>query len=334
MFDVSVYEAWDETEDGSAEVQELLLLTQKQIDMIAAVHGDGLAEAMVRQLADDLGYDTAYPNVPFDDTELGEFLAAGDVRGAAHELLTCPDLITFDTPFAHRVHRLRCYVFTGLLLVEEKCASSHAAQLEALHGLTDEALLICASVPVELVAMPRFRTLAAAAEARLTLDLGHAVDVVKFAALASFYRDGTPEQIRKTLQNQIAAQQLIVNDQRRLLPESALKFLRGAGQFPSLWTLPDNASEANTLEAPVFVPVCPPLFGRKDCPFLPEERHEDGYHVGAGDDARVFADYWQALDWLTKSPEPAFRPRKAAGPMRCKRTWVRVNASDLTCAAG
>lgn len=331
MFDASVHAAWLETEDDTAVVQEMLLLTRVQIDMIYAVHGAKVAEPIVKQLIDDLSYADAFSDVPFDETEVGRCLTRRDIRGAAYKLLTSPGLITFETQFADLIHSLRCYVMTGLLQVQDDAGASYEGKREALQGLIDEALSICASVPVELVAMPRFRILAAAAEARLTLDLGHAVDVVKFAALASFFRDGTPEQIRKTLQNQIAAQQLAVNDQRQLLPDSAMQFLRGAGRFPSLWQLPDSATgDGAPIETPVFVPVCPPLFGRKDCPFLPEERHEDGYHVGAGDHARVIADYWEALDWLTKSPEPAFQPRKAAGPMRCKSTWVRVNASELS----
>lgn len=335
MFDASVYEAWEESEDDAAEVQEMLLLTQTQIEMVYAVHGADVAEPIIRRLVNDLGYGSAFSEVPFEETDVGKNLSDGDILGALHELLTSRHLMVSNTQFAERIRRLRCYIATGLMLARDEIDQHYDVQLLELQAQIGEALLICGSVPVDLVAMPKFRTLATAAEARLTLDLGHAVDVVKFAALASFFRDGTPEQIRKTLQNQIAAQQLVVNDQRQLLPDSAMQFLRGAGRFPSLWTLPDSiGGDGAPLKAPVFVPVCPPLFGREDCPFLPEERHEDGYHVGAGDHARVIADYWEALDWLTKSPEPAFQPRKAAGPMRCKATWVRVSASELTGAAG
>jgi hypothetical protein len=334
MFDASIFDAWKDMDDCSAELQEMLFLTRVQIEMIDAVHGSTVAAPIVRQLAEELKYGSTFPEVPFEQTEVGLYLAAGDAQGALSELLTSRHLVTHKSKFAVLISGLRCYVATGLLLPRDDVGAAYSAQLLELQGQIDEALLICASVPVELVSMPRFRILASAAEARLTLDLGHAVDVVKFAALASFFRDGTPEQIRKTLQNQIAAQQLAVNDQRQLMPDSAMQFLRGAGRFPSLWLLPDSATgDGAPIEAPVFVPVCPPLFGRKDCPFLPGERHEDGYHVGSGDHARVIADYWEALDWLTKSPEPAFQPRKAAGPMRCKTTWIRVSASELTSTA-
>lgn len=331
MFDPAIYDAWLNGEDDSAEVQEFLRLTAVQIQMIDAVHGTELAAPLVKQLADDLGYGSGYPEVPYEDTELAIYLDSGDVEGAISELLNDPNLAIADTRFAAQIHGLRCYVFTGLLTEQSSGNESYQEQLNALTELVAWAGRICASVPAELVAMPRFRILAAAAEARLAIDLGHAVDQAQFAALASCFRDGTPEQIRKTVQNQVAAQQLEVNDQRQLLPSSAIRFLRGAGRFPSLWTLPGSASEGVlAIDRPVFVPVCPPLFGQSDCPFLPGERHDDGYHVGTGGNAKVFADYWDALDWLTKSPEPAFQPRNAPRPVRCRPTWIRVSAQDLT----
>jgi hypothetical protein len=328
MIDFELLEAWLAQEDDTDEVSEFLRLTQVQIELAYAVHGEKLTTLMVQHLVEELQYATHYSDIPFEDTEVGIYLESGDPLGALGELLTEPGLSVLNTHFADMLHCLRCYVLTGMF--QDAKVEGLLNTRAALEDLVAWGSGICLRVPVQLAAMPKFRILSSAAEARQTLDLGYAVDMAEFAALASFFRDGTPDQIRKTLQNQVAARQLEVDEHRRLVPASAMQFLRGTGHFPSLWLLPEKSVGGDLeVKAPVFVPVCPPLFGRKDCPFLPDERHDDGYHVGAGDYARVFADYWEALEWLTKCPEPAFRPRGAPGPMRCKPTWLRVSGSGL-----
>lgn len=83
--------------------------------------------------------------------------------------------------------------------------------------------------------------------------------------------------------------------------------------------------DAEYVNEPIFVPVCPATFSGSEKPFLPSERHDDGYRVGAGSAAESFSSYWQALEWLAQCPEPSFQPFGHDIPIKCKQEWLRID---------
>lgn len=290
--------------------------------------GPRTAHALAREIVHD-GLESAYGSV--EEHEALVHLELGDATSAVQQLFADVDPLNFR--FAKQANGLKCYAMTGMIEGESP-ADTYEEKRQHLLQLVEWGSMICGIVPEEKRALPHFRSIVAAAEARLSLDLGHPIDTAAFAHLASLFREGSPEQVRKTLQNQISAKQLAVNERRQLLPESAHQFLKGTVGFPSIWMLADQETvEADPVDEPIFIPVCPATGSTEERPFLPSERHSDGYRVGAGASARSIDDYWEALHWLAQSPDPAFQPVGYEHPVRCKDQWSRVDkrllASEL-----
>jgi hypothetical protein len=324
MIDYERFDEWVAHHDDDKEASELTQVVIESIVLAGAVLGHEVAAAVGRQVVHS-GLESAYGLTEAD--EALAHLELDDPISAVEQLFSDVDLLNFE--FAQKANGLKCYAMTGMIEGEDPSATFEEKR-NHLSELIEWGTMICEMIPEQRTALPEFRSICAAAQARFCVDLDHPVDIVAFAHLASLFREGTPEQVRKTLQNQISAKQLEVNERRDLLPDSALSFLKGASGFPSIWMLSEQATaDEDEVSEPTFIPVCPATFSRDERPFLPSERHPDGYHVGAGGAARTFDDYWQALDWLSQQPEPTFQPVGQDLPVRCKPEWARVDRKLL-----
>lgn len=324
MFDIERFDQWVALNDNDQEANELAEVVRETIMLTESLLGSSAAHALACEIVHD-GLESAYGSV--EGHEALAHLELGDSTSAVEQLFADIDLLNFK--FAKQANGLKCYAMTGMI-EGESSADTYEEKRQHLLQLVEWGRMICGIIPEEKRALRHVRSMVAAAEARLSLDLEYPVDTIAFAHLASLFREGSPEQVRKTLQNQISAKQLAVNERRQLLPESAHQFLKGAPGFPSIWMLADQeALDLDPVDEPIFIPLCPATGSTEERPFLPSERHSDGYRIGAGASARSVDDYWEALRWLAQSPEPAFRPVGYEHPVRCKNEWSRVDKKLL-----
>lgn len=320
MIDFERFDEWVAMHDDDREaielskvVVEVLMLTQALIGEQAAMEA---AENIVTS-----SLEAAYGSA--EGFEAQAHLELGDPISAVEELFGEVDFLNFK--FAQQANGLKCYAMTGMLEGEAPSHSFDEKRL-ALSELIEWGEMICGMLHVDRAPLPNFRSIVSAARARFALDLDHPVEVSDFVHLAALFRDGTPDQAKKTLQNQISAKQVAINDRRQILPEGALAFLKGAPGFPSIWMLQEpSEAEGEAVGTPVFIPVCGATPSTDEVPFLPSQRHADGYHIGAGSGARTETDFWTALAALSAMPEPAFQPVGAPSAMRCKSDWRRVD---------
>lgn len=322
MFDIERFDNWVALHDNDEEAHELVSVVVENMVLARALLGPDAAAAIGREVVQS-GLVGAYGSA--EEHEALQHLDLGDPISAVEALFSDVDLLNFE--FAQKANGLKCYAMTGMIESEDPTAT-FAEKRNHLSELLEWGRLICEMIPEERTAMPKFRSIWAAAEARFSVDLDRPVDIASFAQLAALSRVGTPEQVRKTLQNQISAKQLTVNERRELIPSSALSFLKDTPGFPSIWMLQEQPSpDLDELHEPTFIPVCSISMGER--PFLPAEKHADGYRVGSGTSARTIDDYWEALDWLTQQPEPAFQPLGQGTAVRCKLEWARVDRKLL-----
>jgi hypothetical protein len=324
MIDFERFDQWVAAHDHDKEAYELskvvlegLVLTHALIGEQAAIEA---AESLVTSSL-KAAYGTA------EGFESQAHLNLGDPVSAVEELFDEVDFLNFK--FAQQANGLRCYAMTGMLEGETPSHSFEEKRL-ALTELIEWGEMICGMLHVDRAPLPNFRSIVSAARGRFALDLDHPIEASDFVHLAALFRDGTPDQAKKTLQNQISAKQVAINDRRQILPEGALAFLKGAPGFPSIWMLQEPSEvEAEAVGTPVFVPVCGATSSTAEVPFLPSQRHADGYRIGVGSGAKIEADFWTALRALSAMPEPAFQPAGAPGAMRCKSDWMRVDRDLL-----
>ncbi len=322
MFDFERFDQFVAVHDNDVESHELSTVAIKFVVLIEALFGHTAALAVASDVV-QTGLKGAFGDA--DGFEAQAHLDLGDGVSALEELFDEVDLLNFK--FGQDSQALKCYAMTGML-ENEQPAASYNDKLNGLGELLAWGSMICAIIPLEQADLAAFRSIVMAAEARFSLDLDHPVDANQFAHLAALFRDGSPDQVRKTIQNQISAKQLAVDDSRKIMPESALNFLKGVPGFPSIWMLPDCADEPQTkVSAPIFIPVGRSLFIAAETPFLPSQRHTDGYHIGAGGQSEIVTDYWQALAKLETLSEPSFTPVGLAHPVKCKEEWLRVDQS-------
>lgn len=324
MIDFERFDDWVAMHDDDREaielskvVVEVLTLTQTLIGEQAAMEA---AESIVTS-----SLEAAYGSA--EGFEAQAHLELGDPVSAVEELFGEVDFLNFK--FAQQANGLKCYAMTGMLEGEAPSHSFDEKRL-ALSELIEWGEMICGMLHVDRAPLPNFRSIVSAARARFALDLDHPAEVADFVHLAALFRDGTPDQAKKTLQNQISAKQVAINERRQIMPEGALAFLKGAPGFPSIWMLQEpSEAEDKGVGTPVFIPICGATPAADEVPFVPSQRHTDGYHIGVGSGARVEADFWAALEALSAMPEPAFRPVGAPSAMRCKPDWRRVDRDLL-----
>ena len=324
MIDYEMFDRWVEVHDNDGEAHELAQVVIENIVLTGALLGGKVADAIGREVAlEGLGADQE----SYAATEFKAHLELGDPISAVELVFDEVDFLEFE--FGQKANGLKCYVMTGMIESEDPTATFDEKR-NHLSDLIEWGRMICEMVPEDRRALPKFRSICAAAEARFGIDLDQAINTTSFAHLAAFFREGTPDQVRKTLQNQISAKQLTVNEHRALIASSALLFLKGTPGFPSLWMLPENPpTDDEDLHEPIFIPVCPATFSSEEKPFLPSEKHSDGYRVGVGGTARTIEDYWKALEYLAQSPEPIYQPLASEMPVRCKDQWQRVDRKFL-----
>lgn len=320
MFDVQRFDDWVAVHDNDAEASELVRVVEQALILSDALLGHEVTQAIGREVV-QAGLTSAYGS--FEDSEALEYLEDGDPISAVQVLFQEVDLLNFE--FARKANALKCYAMTGMIEGEDPSVTFEEKK-HLLSELLQWGGFILNVVPEEQQPLKLFRPIVRAADARFALDLNHSVDVGAFAELVALFRDSSPDQIRKTLQNQISAKNLAVDERRRITASSALQFLKGTVGFPSIWMIPEEEpAEEEKVGEPIFIPVCPATFSGKDTAFVPSQRHSDGYHVGSGASARVIEGYWEALQWLSRSPEPAFQPLGHNTPIRCKADWERVD---------
>lgn len=320
MIDFERFDDWVAQHDNDQEAIELAEVVIEALTLTQALLGQSAALATAEKVVTS-GLERAYGSA--DGFEAQAHLALGDPVSALQELFVEVDYLNFE--FAQKANALKCYAMTGMLEGESP-GDTFDEKRWALSELIEWGDMLCSMVTVERAALPNFRSIVCSARARFSLDFDHPVEVSDFAHLAALFREGTSEQVKKTLQNQISAKQLSINDRRQIMPESAFAFLKGATGFPSIWMLPEGALNSDQgVTTPAFIPVCAATISGDDVPFLPSQRHSDGYHIGAGEGAIVEADYWRALDTLAVMAEPSFRPVGSATARRCKAEWQRID---------
>lgn len=324
MIDYERFDEWVALHDDDKEAYELSKVVIEVLVLTQALIGENAAmEAAERLVISSL--EAAYGSA--EGFEAQAHLDLGDPVSAVEELFAEVDFLNFK--FAQQANGLKCYAMTGMLEGEVPSHSFEEKRL-ALSELIMWGEMICGMLHEDRAPLPNFRSIVSAACARFALDMDHPVEASGLAHLAALFRDGTPDQAKKTLQNQISAKQVAINDRRQILPEGALAFLKGAPGFPSIWMLQEpSGAEVESLGTPVFVPVAGATSSTAEVPFLPSQRHTDGYRIGVGAGAKVEADFWTALGALSVMPEPAFQPVGAPSAMRCKSDWMRVDRDLL-----
>jgi len=324
MIDYERFDEWVAAHDDDKEAYELSNVVIEVLVLTQALMGERAAAKAAERLVTS-SLEAAYGSV--EGFEAQAHLELGDPVSAVEELFGEVDFLNFA--FAQQANGLKCYAMTGMLEGE---APSHSFEEKrrALLDLIEWGEMICGMLHEDRAPLPSFRSIVSAARARFALDLDFPVEVSDLAHLAALFRDGTPDQAKKTLQNQISAKQVAINDRRQILPEGALAFLKGAPGFPSIWMLQEpSEAKAEALATPVFVPVVGATSSTAEVPFLPSQRHPDGYRIGVASGAKIEADFWTALGALSAMPEPAFQPVGASSAMRCKSDWMRVDRDLL-----
>lgn len=321
MFDTARFDEWVKVHANDDEAFELTKVAHECTAIVESMFGADVALKLARGIVEA---GLAGPFTTGEAPETEEHLGLGDGLSAVEVMSDEIDLLNFD--FGWKANAIKCYAMTGML-EDEQPDQSFEDKRHALQQLVFWGEMITDMVPETRHELPKFRAIVQAAAARLAIDLEHPVDVQSFAHLAAMFREGTAEQTRKTIQNQISAKQLAVNDSRRLLPESALQFLKGVSSFPSIWMLSEVDDNDGPLTNPVFIPVC--VLASGDRPFLPCEKHPDGFRVGSGANAKVVEEYWDALQALSAEAEPAFQPLGSHDSVRCRVAWTRVDRSQI-----
>lgn len=324
MIDIERFDEWVALHDDDKEAYELSRVVVELLVLSRALIGEHAATEAADSLV-TASLKAAYGSA--EGYEAQAHLELGDPISAVEVLFEEVDFLNFK--FAQQANSLKCYAMTGMLEGE---APSHSFEVKrlALSELIEWGAMICGMLHEERAPLPNFRSIVSAAQARFALDLDYPIDASDFVHLAALFRDGTPDQVKKTLQNQISAKQVAINERRQILPEGALTFLKGAPGFPSIWMLQEPSdAEHEEVGTPVFVPVCGATSSTDEVPFLPSQRHSDGYRIGVGSWSRVETDFWTALEALSAMPEPAFQPVGAPSAMRCKSDWRRVGRDLL-----
>lgn len=321
MFDFQRFDEWVEVHDNDDEARELFIASTRASDLLGRVFGASLDKNIAKQIIHQ-GLNAAYGSI--DSHPALKTLEVGTTGHALDRLSSDVDLNHFD--FGKKITTLKCYAMTGMLEGE---ASNDT--LEIKHEKITE-LLMWAEYFLDEESfgphvLPQLYGITSAASTRYSLDLNQEITVEGLSHLLSLFRDSTPEQIRKTLQNQISSKQIEIDEHRRILPDSAMRLLKDEPSFPSIWMIPDEPENDDVIiEEPVFIPV---VSSFPFALFIPSQKHEDGYRIGSGPTYQVIDDYWDALAEIARLPEPAFMPIGSENPVVCKDVWMRVDKQAL-----
>ncbi|WP_300394105.1 hypothetical protein [Henriciella sp.] len=245
-----------------------------------------------------------------DDLE-EEFCLQGSYREAASAIARLGVLSVNGVPLQYKSYNLKMYAMLGVVDI----GSGEPEEIQAfVEEVVSWANALVATVAREETE-PFMCFFAKAASARLDLDMGRNPLIDEFAALASLARHPHSEPLTndllelpyKTIQNLISAKTLERVGDRKLAHKSAHEWMRKQWPYDILYpsrvfAAPIAAAVSETIEEPVFVPVIAEAKNIVAEPYLPEQRHEDGYHIQLADRELTIIDYWEALSLLRANP--------------------------------
>lgn len=240
-----------------------------------------------------------------------EFCLLGSYREAASAIARLGVLSVNGVPLQYKSYNLKMYAMLGTV-------DFGSGEPEELQGFVEE-VVSWARELVSTVARedsePFLCFFAKAALARLDLDMGRNPVIDDFVALASLARHPHNEPLTndllelpyKTIQNLISAKTLQRVGDRKLAHRSAHEWMKKQWPYDILYpsqvfAAPIAAAFSEAIEEPVFVPMIAEAKNIVAEPYLPEQRHEDGYRVQLPDGELTITDYWEALSLLKANP--------------------------------